>query len=207
MTIQKKTLALAAGVHIVLILLLGLLAGKEGLLGKKIQALTVQLVPKEKVVEPPKAKQEAPRPVVELPKPIQETVEMRPIRPVEAPVVMTAPPPVVEPTVIFNDGAKNVITTEDPIQLYKSKIERIFWNKWKFPTDSPEESSTTISVSINDAGTITGIGWTSQKIGNLNNDKFQNSVRDVVAQVQHLGIPPKTFPRDFQIRFDVVEEP
>ena len=51
MTIQKKTLALAAGVHIVLILLLGLLAGKEGLLGKKIQALTVQLVPKEKVVE------------------------------------------------------------------------------------------------------------------------------------------------------------
>ncbi len=122
---SKVNLIISFVFHAVLVGALLYFAAREGLLGKKIQKISVQMVkekPPEKPKEPDKPKVEQPKvetPKVEQPK-VEEAKPAAP--PVTAPVV--APPATEVPGFEF-EGGKVVNSESDPVQLYKGYIEYV----------------------------------------------------------------------------------
>ena len=96
---RKRNFLIAAVLHILIIFPLVFFASREGMLGKKMQTLTVVLVPNPKVeevkprTEPPKV--EVPKAAIpmEQPKAVPQTVQA----PLPAAAPAVAPPPQVEP--------------------------------------------------------------------------------------------------------------
>src|SRR5690242_17053675 len=124
---SKTNLIFSVVFHALLFGVLGYFAAREGLVGKKMQALTATIVPKEKKPEPPKEK--PPEPKVETSK-----VAQTPRPSTAPPKVETAPPPadvapsvapaqVNLPSFAFSDGAHDVQSISDPVEVYKSLIE------------------------------------------------------------------------------------
>ena len=199
----RTNLIVAAVLHGVLILGLLFFASKEGMLGKTMQTLSVTLVPKPKIEEVQKIK--AFEPKIELPRVVQAPVEIPKTPSVSQPVPVPAAPSVApEATQIasfsFSDGAKDVISTTDPVLLYKSYMERYLTSKWEVPDG--EEDIVMVDLSINVKGTIISTKITSHKRG-----KWESSVKKVFAQVSSFPQPPpKGFPPTFKIQFDSVEQ-
>src|SRR5215467_13600932 len=108
---SKVNLTISIIFHSLLIGAAFFFAARSGLVGKKMQALTATLVPKEKKPEPPKEK--PPEPKVETPKVAATTKPVAPPK-VEA----AAPPPDAAPSLApaqvnlpafqFSDGAHDV---------------------------------------------------------------------------------------------------
>src|SRR5215469_1057516 len=96
---SKVNLTISAVFHAVLVAVLLYFAAREGLLGKKIQKISVEMVkekPPEKPKEPEKPKVEPPKqepPKVEPPKVVQDTKQAPPVTapPVTAPPVAEVP--------------------------------------------------------------------------------------------------------------------
>ena len=197
----KIHLVIAAVLHGVLILGLLFFASKEGMLGKTMQTLSVTLVPKQKIEEVQKIK--AFEPKIELPRMAQIPVEMPKTLSVATPVPaapVIAPEAVQIPSLAFSDGAKDVISTSDPILLYKSYVEKYLTTKWSAPQD--EEDVVMVNLSVNDKGAIISTKITSQRGG-----KWENSVKKVFAQISSFPKPPpKGFPPIFKIQFDSIEQ-
>ena len=105
---SKVNLTISAIFHAVLVGAMFYFAAREGLLGKKLQKISVQMV-KEK---PPDKPKEPDKPKVEPPKVAEET---KPAPPVAAPPVV-APPAVEVPSFEF-EGGKAVNSESDPVQL------------------------------------------------------------------------------------------
>jgi hypothetical protein len=198
---RKQNLILAVIFHVLVIVPLVFLASHEGMLGKKMQTLSVTLVPKSKVEEI-KPKVEPPRldtPKVTLPTEQPKTV----LRTVQAPSPTispaVAPPPAEMPAINFSDGAKEVNTMTDPIQLYKVYLESHIKSQWITPQSDFE---TLVEMSITSKGEVSPIAIVSN-----NGDKdWTKSVNDTLAKIKILSRPPpKGFPNHFQIRFDTTE--
>src|SRR5579884_1724135 len=127
---SKVNLFISITFHALVVGTLAYFAARQGLLGKTIKKIAVEMVkekPKEKPKEPEKPKQELPKP--EQPKAVVKTEV-----PKEAPrqVAQAAPPPVAAPTVApaavdipsFSfEGGKAVVSTSNPVQLYKGLLE------------------------------------------------------------------------------------
>ena len=128
---SKVNLTISFVFHAVLVGALLYFAAREGLLGKKIQKISVQMVkekPPEKQKEPEKPKVEPPKvetPKIEQPKVAEETKPVAP--PVTAPPVV-APPNTEVPSFEF-EGGKAVNSESDPVQLYKGYIEYVLRSK------------------------------------------------------------------------------
>jgi TonB family protein len=202
---SKVNLTISFVFHAVLVGLLLYFAAREGLLGKKIQKISVEMVkekPPEKPKEPEKPKVEPPKqepPKVEPPKVVEET---KPAPPVNAPPV-TAPPAADVASFEF-DGGKTVNSENDPVQLYKGYMEYSLRSKWNRP-DNMDDGKwiAEVNVGVDKSGNLTGVSW--QK--GSGNDKWDQSVRDVFKAVQSIGRrPPTNFPSQVTIRFDVQEE-
>ena len=195
---RKQNLIIAAIFHVLIIVPLIFFASHEGMLGKKMKTLSVIMMPKPKVEEvKPKAEQprlETPKVALptEQPKAVPQTVQA----PLPSAVPAVAPPPVQMPTIDFSDGAKEVQTVTDPIQLYKAYLESHIKSQWNTPQSDFE---TLVEMSITPEGKISPIAIVS----NTGDKNWTESVNDALARVKILSRPPpKGFPNHFQIKFD-----
>ncbi len=204
---SKVNLIISAVFHGILVALLFYFAAREGLIGKKLQKIAVELV-KEKKPEPPKPKPEPPK--VEPPK--VEPPKVEPPKVVEAP--KTAPPvaapPVVAPAATelpsFDfAGGKTVISESDPVQLYKGYMEYELRSKWNRPEDMDDDNYVAeVQVGVDKKGDLSLLKW----LKGSGNERWDKSVKDVFKLVTNISRnPPTNFPSTVTIRFDVQEEP
>jgi TonB family protein len=203
---SKVNLLISFVFHAALVLVVLYFAARQGFLGNQIQKITVQLI-KEKPPQPPKP----PPKLVEVPRPEPPKVAAAP-KPVEAPKVQAAPtvapptvapPPTELPTFDF-DGGRSVISSSDPVELYRSAIELAFRSKWNRPENmSDDDYAVEIQVSVQPDGQISNVQWEKGS----GNSIWDQSVRQAIASLKNMDTPPPTnFPSYVNIRFDVQEE-
>jgi outer membrane biosynthesis protein TonB len=201
---SKVNLTISFAFHAVLVLVLFYFAAREGLLGKKLNKIAVQMI-KEKPPEKPKEPPKVEPPKVEPPKVVTPKIAEAPK--VEAPPVVAPPvvaPPNSELPSFEFGGGKTVETSSDPVQLYKGYLEYVLRQKWNRPDDESDDNFTTeVAVSVDRKGNIENTTW----LKGSGDAKWDETVRQVFNVVKNIGRPPPTnFPSRVTIRFDVQEE-
>jgi outer membrane biosynthesis protein TonB len=202
---SKVNLMISLAFHAVLVVVLFYFAAREGLLGKKLNKIAVQMI-KEKPPEKPKPeppKVEPPKvepPKIEAPKIVEAPKVQAP--PVPAPAVI-APANAEMPSFEFG-GGKTVETSSDPVQLYKGYLEYVLRQKWSRPEDEADDDFVAeVAVSVDKEGNITDPVW-QKSSGDENWDATIKKVFQSVKSVERF--PPTNFPSRVTIRFDVQEE-
>jgi TonB family protein len=199
---SKVNLIISFIFHAVLVAIVIYFAARQGYLGHEMQKITVEII-KEKPPEPP------PKPPVEIPRPEPPKVVVAP-KPVESPKVSpstapptVAPPPAELPSFDF-DGGKSVVSSTDPVEIYRSAIESAFRSKWNRPQNMADDDYfVEIQVSVHSDGEISDVQW--QK--GSGNPAWDESVRQAIAAVKSMDNPPPTnFPPYVNIRFDVQQD-
>jgi len=202
---SKVNLLISFTFHAVLVVALLYFAAREGLLGKKLKKISIQMV---KEQQPPKPKPEPPKveppklepPKVEPPKMVETHREAAP--PVVAPPVV-APSTTELPSFDF-DGGKVVETSSDPVQLYKGFVEYSLRSKWNRPDDVADDNYVAeMDLAIDRKGNILDTRWKKSS----GDAQWDHSIQEVFNVVKNIGRPPPTnFPPHIIIRFDVQPE-
>jgi hypothetical protein len=204
---SKVNLLISVGFHAIIAGAVIYFAAREGLLGKSLKKIAVEMV-KEKPLEKPK-EPEKPK---EQPK-IAEESKAAPKMDVPKEVVQTAPPPSAAPPSIapaaadvasFNfEGGKAVETSSDPIQLYKGLLQYALQSKWDRPEDMDDHNfAAEIEISVDRQGGISDPVWKKSS----NNKRWDDSVRQALAMTRSVNRPPPSnFPPRVIVRFDVVQ--
>jgi len=203
---SKVNLLISFIFHAALVIVIVYLAARQGFLGNEMQKITVQLI-KEKPPEQPKPPPKPP----EVPKPEPVKVAAAP-KPVEAPKVQAAPtaapptvapPPADLPSFDFG-GGREVISSSDPIEVYRSSMELAFRSKWNRPENMDDDNyAVDIQVSVQPDGQISHVQWEKGS----GNSAWDESVRQAIALVKNMDNPPPTnFPPYVNIHFDIQEE-
>jgi len=203
---SRVNLMISFTFHALIVLVALYFAARQGLLGKQLKKISINMVkekPPEKPKEPDKPKVEPPKVVeppklAEAPKPVEEAKAPPSVAP---PVV--APPAAELPSFEF-DGGKAVISSSDPVEIYKNAVEYAFRSKWNRPGNMADDSYVAeVEVSVDRSGQIGDPVW--QK--GSRNSQWDDSVRAALAAVTSMNRPPPTnFPPRITIRFDVQEE-
>jgi len=209
---SRVNLAISFAFHAVVVLALVYFAAREGLLGKQLKKIAVEMVkekPPEKPKEPEKPKVEPPK--VEPPKAEPPKVTAAP--PAELPkaappaTLDTEPPPIAPPAMdvpsfVF-EGGKAVETSSDPAQVYKGFVEYALRSKWDRPVDIADKDFVAeVEVSVDRAGRLSQPEWKRDS----GNKRWDDSVRAALAATTRLSRPPPTnFPPRVRVRFDVQE--
>jgi hypothetical protein len=194
--------------HTLIVVSLFYFAARQGLLGKQLKKIAVEMV-KEKPPEKPK---EAEKPKEDLPKPeppkAVETAKAEPTKiaatPRAAPAASMAPavaPPAAEiPSFVF-EGGKAVETSSDPAVIYKSAVEFALRSRWQRPTGLDDSGfMAEVEISIDRTGQIRDPNWKSGS----GNPEWDASVRKAIAATANVGRrPPTNFPPSVLVRFDV----
>ena len=209
---SKVNLILSTVFHTVIIVALFYFAAREGMLGKQLKKIAVQMAPKEKPPEKPKEPEKPPEPPKETPK---EEPKMAQPKTVEAPKVAraaappaaapaAAPPAAALPAFSFSDGAKIVQDSSDPTVIYKGLVEWALRAKWNRPENMNDESYVAeVEVAIDPTGKLVASDW---KKGS-GDAKWDDSVRRALAATKAFTRPPpKGFPERVLVRFDVQQE-
>jgi hypothetical protein len=198
---SKVNLMISLAFHALLVILVLYFAARTGLLGKKMQKITVTMEKEKPPVKPP----EPPKPVeppkiVEPPK-VVETPKVQAPTVVAPPVV--APPAAELPSFDFG-GGKTVIDSADPVQVYKGRMEYILHSKWDRPEDMADDNYVVeVAVAVDKQGRMSTPVWQKSS----GNQKWDDSVRQVFKLVKDFDRPPPTnFPASVVIRFDVMSE-
>jgi hypothetical protein len=210
---SKVNLAISFAFHAVIVLALAYFAAREGLLGKQLKKIAVEMVkekPPEKPKEPEKPKSEPPKvepPKVEPPKvaAVPKVEAPRPDTP--PPAAVSAPPPIAPPALdvpsfVF-EGGKAVETSSDPGQIYKGFVEYALRSKWNRPVDIADKDFVAeIEVAIDRSGRLSQPEW---KRGS-GDKRWDDSVRAALAATAGISRPPPSnFPPRILVRFDVQE--
>ena len=210
---SKVNLVISLVFHALILFVLVFLAAREGLLGKQLKKITVEMVkekppekPKEKVPEKPPVEPERPKPtpppeavkIAEPPKPAVPVAQQG-LVPAQIPAAV-APPPAEVPSFAF-DGGKAVQSTSDPVHLYRSFIEHVLRSKWNRPTDLADDAFVAeVDLAIDSGGRILSSDWKSGS----GDTRWDNSVRDAIASTSKLDRPPpRNFPGRVRVRFDI----
>lgn len=203
---SKMNLIISAIFHGVIVAAVFYFAAKEGLLGKKLKQLTVTME-KVKKPEPPKQKPEQPK--VEPPK--QEVAKAAVPQPKMEPVATPPPTGDTTPTVApaatalpafsFDEGARSVQSISGPNDIYKSLVEHTLRSYWNRPEDMQDDNFVAeVELTVDKSGYIENTRWLSGS----GNTRWDNTVKEAVAQVKSISRPPpKGFPDHFTVRFDV----
>jgi protein TonB len=207
---SKINLTISFIFHGILIMVIFFFAAREGLVGKKLKQLAVTMVPKEKKPEPPKEK--PPEPKAEPPKTDQtpktvipqskvETASAAPPPPAMDAAPAVAPPAASLPAFEFSDGAKPVQSVSDPNDIFKALIEHTLRSRWNRPQDIADDAYVAeVELSVDAKGRVTNYRW----LKGSGDKRWDDSVKAVVAQTKTISRPPpKGFPQQFPVRFDV----
>ena len=206
---SKVNLFISFAFHGLILAALFYFAAREGLLGKQLRKIAVEMVkekPPEKPKEPQKPKDELPKP--ETPKTVETVKTEAPRTVAQAPPPSTAdappsaaPPPVDVPSFTF-EGGKAVETTSDPVQIYRSLLEYSFRSRWERPEDTADPSLVDeVEVAVDRSGQISNPVWMKTS----GNKGWDDSVRRAVAATKAVNRPPPTnFPSRVLVRFDIV---
>jgi hypothetical protein len=202
---SKVNLLISFIFHAVLVLVLLYFAARQGLLGKQLKKISVEMV-KEKPPEKPKEPPKVEPPKLEPPK-VVETPKVAEAPKVQAPP--TVAPPVVAPAntelpSFEFDGGKAVETSSDPVQLYKGYMEYALRQKWNRPDNVDDDSYVAeVEITVDRQGNISDPTW----LKGSGDEKWDATVRQVFDAVRNIDRPPPTnFPPRVTIRFDVQEE-
>jgi len=206
----KVNLVVSALFHAIILGALLYFAARNGLLGKQIKKIAVEMV-REKPKQPEKPK-EPEKPKVEVAK--TEAPKTASVEKPEAPKdVAPPPPPAVEnsapsvappaaelPAFSF-DGGRPVVTTSDPVQVYKGLLESSLRFNWDRPKDIDDhEYVAVVEISVDKAGDISNPVW-KQKSGHR---EWDNSVWAAVQSTPKVSRPPPArFPSSVAVKFDV----
>lgn len=198
---SKSNLFISFVFHAVLVLALLYFAAREGLLGKKLEKISVQMVkekPPEKPKEPPKV--EPPKvepPKVEPPK----IVETKPAAAPPAAAPPTVAPPAAELPAFDFGGGKEVVSSSDSVQIYKGYMEYVLRSKWDKPDGMDDDHYVAeVGVAVDKDGRLGSPVW--QK--GSGNRQWDDSVKQVFNVVKNFDRrPPTNFPPNVSIRFDV----
>ena len=208
---SRVNLLISLVFHSSLVIVLIYFAAREGLLGKQLKKISVEIIREkepEKPREPEKPKEEPPR--VEPPKiadsPKREAPREAPAAPPPATGATLAPavvPPPAEVASFEFDGGKTVQSSSDPVQLYRGYVEYSLRSRWNRPPDMADDHFVAeIEVSVDRDGRITDPKW---KKGS-GDTRWDDSVRAALAATRSLDRrPPAGFPTRVLIRFDVQE--
>jgi hypothetical protein len=204
----RVNMLLAAVFHGLIVGVLLYFAAREGLLGKQIKKIAVEMVkekpkPPEKPKEPEKPKVDVAK--VEAPK-AAEVARIQPPKETAPPHSSIAAPPTVAPPVAelpaFEfEGGKTVVTSSDPAQLYKGLLEAALRFNWERPKDVDDHTNLAeVEVAVDSAGDITDPVW-KKKSGQK---PWDESVLLAIASTKKMNRPPPTnFPPRVVVRFDV----
>jgi hypothetical protein len=202
---SRVNLMISFTFHALIVVVALYFAARQGLLGKQLKKISIEMVkekPPEKPKEPEKPKVEPPK-IVETPKPaeVPKPVETAKAQTVAPPIV--APPAVDLPSFEF-EGGKAVVSSSDPVEIYKNAVEYAFRSKWNRPENMADDSYVAeVEVSVDRAGQVGDPVW--QK--GSGNSQWDASVRAAIAAVTSMNRPPPTnFPPRITIRFDVQQE-
>lgn len=206
----KVNLLISAFFHGVILCTLLYFAARQGLLGRQIKKIAVEMVkekppPKPKEPEKPKVVKIEP-PKVDLPKVPQIAKIEAPKEPAPAPPpsgaapAAVAPPAAELPAFAF-EGGKAVVTSSDPIQLYKGLLENTLRFNWDRPKDEDDHSYVAeVEVAVDDQGDISNPVWRKSS----GHKEWDKSVREAIATTPKVSRPPpKNFPHIVVVRFDV----
>jgi TonB family protein len=193
--------------HAALVLGIFYFAARQGFLGDQIQKITVQLIK----VKPPEQPKPVPKRPPEVPRPESVKVAAAPrpaispkanAAPAAAPPTV-APPPAELPTFDF-DGGRSVVSSSDPVDLYRGAIQLAFCSKWIRPENMNDDDYTVeVRVTVRPDGEIANVRWEKGS----GNSQWDESVRRAIASVKNMDNPPPTnFPSYVNVRFDVQEE-
>jgi len=205
---SKVNLLISLGFHSVLVFLVLYLAAREGLLGKQVRKIAVEMVREkrpEKPKEPEKPKTEPPK--TEAPKLAQAPKVEPPRESTPPPASSVAAPPAVAPpatevsSFVF-EGGRAVETSSDPVQLYKGMVEYTLRSGWDRPSDIDDHDYVAeVEVTVDRSGRIEDPVW---KKGS-GNTRWDDSVRKALDSAHNVNRPPPAkFPPRFVVRFDVV---
>jgi len=213
----KVNLLISLVFHVTVVLALVFFAAREGLLGKQLKKIAVEMVketppekpkelPKPKEVEPPKIEQpkivQAPK--IETPK-TEAPRESRQAAPV-ASAAAVAPAAVDVPSFEFG-GGKTVQTSSDPVILYSAAVESTLRANWCRPANIADDNYVAeVEVAVDHEGRISDPEWKK----NSGDARWDESVRQAINATRELDRPPPAnFPARILVRFDVqdVAEP
>ena len=202
---SKVNLLISFIFHATLVLTLLYFAARQGLLGKQLRKISIEMV-KEKPPEKPKEPPKVEPPKIEPPKAV-ETPKVTEAPKVQAPPTMAPPtvaPPATELPSFDFEGGKTVESSSDPVQLYKSALEYAFRSKWNRPENiSDDDYVADVEISVSRDGQITDSQW---KKGS-GDSRWDESVRQAIAAVTNMNRqPPTNFPPRVTIRFDVQKD-
>jgi hypothetical protein len=206
----KVNLVISAVIHGLILSALLYFAARQGLLGKQIKKIAVEMVKEKPPVKPkepekPKVVKVEP-PKVETPKaPEIAKIEAPKEQPTAPPAASAAPPAVAPPAAELPafafEGGKTVVSSSDPIQLYKGLLESTLRFNWDRPKDEDDHTYVAeVEVAVDDTGKITDPVW---KKGS-GHKKWDDTVRAALASTPKVSRPPpRNFPTRVVVRFDV----
>lgn len=210
--VDPKTLVISVLFHVAVGSLLFFLAAREGVLGTKLKELTAFKVKEEEKppepkpeppkVEPPKIEEKAePAAVAAAPPPVALPATAAPLPTVVAP---DAPAAAIQADFQFDDGAKVVSTTSDPIEAFRGFIELSFRTRWMKPEGIDDTRYVAeVDVSLEKDGRIGGYQW----VRGSDDKAWDDSVRSALTATRSISRPPPAgFPQRFRIRFDAIHD-
>ena len=205
---SKVNLIISLVFHGALVFVALYFAARSGILGDKAKNLTVYKVKEPAKPKEPEKKPDEPKPD-DTPKPTivpKMTVTQPTVAPTPSTAVApaaSAPPAVDIPTFAFEGG--QTVTSADPVTLYKSLIQESITAHWQRPEmgDKDKDFVAEMRVNVDSSGHITSPTLTKPS----GNPVWDDSVSKAVAATTKLSHnPPKGFPNQVTIRFDVAEE-
>jgi TonB family protein len=206
---SKVNLLIALIFHGLIVLFAVYFAAREGVLGKDVKKIAISMMkekPPDKPKEPEKPKEELPReetpklsvaPVMTAAKEVGHPASATPGQTM-APAVA---PPAADLAAFDVEGGRTVVSSADPLQVYKELVENSLRARWDRPSDLDDLLyEAEVEVTVDSSGNIGSPVW---KKGS-GNKRWDDSVRQAVAATESLSLPPpKDFPSRITVRFDV----
>ncbi|MBL9128616.1 MAG: TonB C-terminal domain-containing protein [Verrucomicrobiales bacterium] len=215
---SRVDLLISAVFHAGVVLALAYFAAREGLLGKELKKIAVEMV-RETPPEPEKPPEPEPKPEErakdEKPEEPPPDAPEIPSAPAPAPPPVApppsaagvAPPPVAPPAVdvpsFSFEGGRAVRTSSDPIELYRHWIEHSLRSRWDRPADVSDRFFVAeVDVEVDRTGAIRRSEWRKRS----GHSGWDASVQAALSATPSVSRPPPTnFPSRITVRFDVAE--
>jgi outer membrane biosynthesis protein TonB len=196
----KVNLLISAVFHGLILAALLYFAAREGLLGRQIKKIAIEMI-KEKPPEKPKEPERPKVPKLDMPKvevaKAAEVPKIEPPKEIATPPPASAAPPAVAPPAaelpaFAFEGGKTVVTSSDPVQLYKGLLESTLRYNWDRPKDVDDHTyMAEVEVAVDQTGEITSPVWKKSS----GHKQWDESVRVAIASTAKVSRPPpKKFP-------------